>query len=421
MESCRAGRRLPLGVVVLTLLFSAAQDGQAGTEPSRTCELPAALRDTTGHVLLRFVLLGGKVNFVKPLFVVAEPSDRADALAKSVEQCLKESTYSVPGVLPGQSVEILQAFHYFPPTSGSDSIELGDGRRVARAHVEEMRMLRLELADNLLGGSDYVDTQETGWELRTNIKRREREVVMNTIRGAIRSFRGIFPRVSPLDASSDLVILLFESKAQFLQVAAFDRIFRGPTPAGQYDPVGQTAYTFVSRRDRPLKLSVDVLVHEVVHHLTHRDPEAQQREVPFWVSEGISVFVELLRPAKGNSEGLAAFERGKLKQTGYVWISSGTIYLDAVEAHRKAQSDLELDALLAGKLDRFSVEDAYGLSWVLVHYLINGEDGALREPFEVWLTGSMGTPGDRGIQAALGRTTEQFEAGVLQHLATMRR
>jgi len=93
---CRAlgGRRscryVPVALLVVLLLGSSAGLA-ARTVSARTCPLPAEMSDTTGHVLLRFMVLGGRVNFVKPLFVVAEPPEHADALVDTVRSCLKKA------------------------------------------------------------------------------------------------------------------------------------------------------------------------------------------------------------------------------------------------------------------------------------------------------------------------------------------
>ena len=70
---------------------------------------------------------------------------------------------------------------------------------------------------------------------------------------------------------------------------------------------------------------------------------------------------------------------------------------------------------------RMEANLAYGLSWLLTHYMINGENGALKKAYEQWLTTGMGSEGDAGLPAALGRTPAQILDGLKAHVEAMKR
>jgi len=408
--------RLARLVIVVTLLLGVVPStAWAQVEPTRkqSCALPDSLKGVSGHVLVRYsVDIKGHVNFVKPTFVVVDPAEQQTAVVASVQDCLKQWRYPPMAEAPSwghASVEALQAFHYFRPAPpGSETISLPDGRSIPRVHLDEMDDLRLSLAEQLLAGSAYAEERGLGWTLRSNVRRFDREAMVKAIRFTETAFDEVFPGRTPLSNEHAATVFLFDSQDAFNQVAAFDRILRGPMPAGQYSPADATAYTFLSKQEQPLRLSTDIVVHEFTHHLVHRRLAAPGRKVPYWVDEGIASLLQLLRAPKDGRVDLTGFERGDQAQGSFRWVAPATRYLKAIEGLEKTNEWPDFGRFLRGEFDSLTAEQSYGLSWALVHYLLHGEGGALRQSFVGWVTGSMGAPDDPGIAAALGRTPEQI-------------
>lgn len=423
----RPGYRLkvPGPALLAWALVAAAAGPVTGQVPTqkRRCTLGADLDGVTGHALMRYTVdRQGHVNFVKPAFVVVEPGDREPDVVASLQECLK--TWRYPPNVAGWSspqIEVLQAFHWFPPAPpGAEVVPLADGRRIPRVHLEEMRALRVRLAKELLSGPRYAETHESGWTLLTDARRRDAAAVVDAIRFAGRAFDMAFPGRPPPTDEEPVTLFLFGSEDSFNQVAAFDHILRGPKPAGQYTPADATAYTFVSKQEQPLRLSIDVVVHEVVHHLVHERLAGGDRDLPYWAEEGIASYLELLRTPKDGSIDLADFERGRQAQGAFSWTAPATRYLDAVTGMQRTDSWPDFEAFLDGRFESLTAEESYGLSWLLVHYLLHGEEGALRAPFEAWLAGPAGSADDPGIAAALDREPERIRLALAAYADSLR-
>ena len=91
---------------------------------------------------------------------------------------------------------------------------------------------------------------------------RNRDLVVQAIRQAGDAFDQTFPGRPPLSESRRMTLFVFRRNDAFNQVAAFDRIFRGPKPAGQYSRHDRTLYTWVDKSEHPLPVSMETLVHE---------------------------------------------------------------------------------------------------------------------------------------------------------------
>ena len=423
--AARIGRLGRVAVLVaLPGLFASASPAQVEPTSKRTCTLPETLRGTSGHVLVRYAVdEAGHVNFVRPVFVVVDPPEREEALVGSLQDCLKQWRY--PSMEGGPSwghttVPALQAFHYFSPApAGSEAVTLPDGRSIPKTYLEEIDALRLDLAKKLLAGSDYAEERETGWILRSNVSRPDRQSVIKTFHATSAAFDQAFPGRPPLSDERAATVFLFDRKDAFDQVAAFDRILRGPVPGGEYFPADATAYTFLSKQEQPLRMSTQTLAHEFTHHLVQVRLAAGRR-VPYWVHEGIATFFEALRPPKDDRVDLAAFERGVQAQGSFRWTAPATRYLRAVADLDKAHQWPDFERFLNGEFEALTPEQSYGLSWALIHYLMNAESGALRQPFTEWVTGPMGSPDDPGIAGKLGRTPEQMRDALAAYARTLK-
>ena len=421
-----------LWACLMLLIPGAVEARQLEPLQKSSCTLPESLAGTGGHVLVRYTVNeAGKVNYVTPAFSVADPPDKLGALVESVQACVKGWSYrpvkvSQPQHMvsgnPTGSVQLLQAFHYFrPDLTDTQTVEIEGGKRALRKQLDEMRSLKLALGRKLLEGSQRVVKEGPGWTVETNAAPKERAVLVGGVMFAMDSFGKVFTTARPLPESAKFTMLLFGEQDQFRQVAAFDNLFRGPTPAGQYTSWDMMAYTFSSGREHPVKMSRDYVVHETVHHLVFQRLGDEKRKPPFWVNEGIATYFELLEPDRKGVFDLYEFRRGRQVEGGYSWVSKADRYLLTFEEHLKEGRLPDLGKFLDGSLDTLDADLAYGLSWILTHYLINGENAALRRAWETWLTGGMGSDGDGGIPVALGRTTAQILEGIKGHVTEMKR
>jgi len=401
-----------IALLAIPLLGAGGVRGNMVPLQDASCDLPKELSSVTGHALFRYIVSpDGSVGDVVEVYLTSVPPSRKDAFSQALRSCLEGWHYK-PAQYSGipVPVQMLMAFHYFEPTfHGAPLVDLPDGKTIPLRHFEIMREEKLNLARRLLDGPEYAEISRGGWTLRTNVRSDQREELLSAIDRTQRRFGSVFPNALSVPNSSPLVVLLFRNEDQFNQVAAFDNVLRMKGfIAGQYSPQEHTAYA--SLGDQPIPMVVSTLVHETAHHLIHQRLIKEPRYPPFWVNEGLATFMELL--CAEESSALSCFARGEQRDGAYRWRARGTVYLNAVGNKRP-----DLRAFLAGSSEVGSIpaDVAYGLSWLLVHFMINGENGIHRERLDKWLlTDADGHHGE-SILAALGLTAEELDIRLQKH------
>jgi hypothetical protein len=312
-------------------------------------------------------------------------------------------------------IKMMLAFHYFQPAPpGSGTVSLPGGKEVPPAHLEELREEKLKFASTLLAGSTFSETEGNGWLLRTNVRKSDMRTVVEALEQATAAFDVVFPEAPPLPDSSRVIVLLFRETEHYNRVAAFDNI-RNMRAAmtGKYHPDEQIAYA--STGDMPLEVVSRVLVHEAVHHLVHQRLFGDDREPPVWADEGIATFISTLRdPGKGALD-LARFNREKKIEKGYLWPAQGVHYLKALDTYDRREMLPDLGLFLSGEV-RVEFDVFYGQTWVLVHYLINADEGKYRGPFRKWLLGKIGELG-----SVTGKTTSQLQDALGEYRKNLKR
>jgi hypothetical protein len=411
-------RRVSLATFLLTVLAaSPAAARQLTPLQDATCEMPPDLRSVTGHALFRYLIgPAGRVESIEDLYATSEPLSRRKAFIAALRSCLQGWRYEASGAqrVP-LTARMLMAFHYFRPVAeGAPSITLSDGRALPLVHIQEMREERVRLATRILAGREYSEVKQATYTIQTDVAAGPRKSLMEAIDRAHRAFTHVFPTAPALTADSMLNVFLFRDEEAFNQVAAFDNLVRMKGGiAGQYSPVNQTAYA--SLGNKPPALVINEMVHEVTHHLVHQRLFRDGRDPPRWVNEGIATFMELLRPGKGPE--LARFERGTQTQGGFRWQALGDTYLEALAREAKAESEPDLKAFLAGspELGPMKSDLFYGLSWLIVHFLITGEDEAYRRRFETWLLTQADARNGESVASALDLTIEELGKKLAAH------
>jgi hypothetical protein len=403
-------------LVALTVLVCTAPRTFPEVEglEKKTCGLPPGFAGTTGHVLLRYqVNQGGHVNYVEPVWSVVSPPEKTQDLFQHLRHCLEQWKFP-----PGALVDAFQGFHYFGPLRGTpELVPVPGNRKVPLPHIQD-REAKLRLADLLLEGPERQEVTGNGWVLRTNVRPGERQNLVSSIQRAERSFEEVFPG-RPGHTENPVIVIVFAARDSVRKLSAFDNLYIRQAPGGEYIPEERVAYTYASRRDAPLKASEEYVRHEVTHHLVFDRLSGFDRDPPYWVNEGIATFMASLRSAKKDTIDRFKFVRGQQVEGAFRWPARSDRYIGAFEHHAAKLPDP--DRFLRGDFDEMDVDLAYGLSWILVHYLINGEQGALYRPFVAWMTSTMGSPDDKGIAAALGRTPAQIFAALPAHVLAMKR
>ncbi|MGH9867730.1 MAG: hypothetical protein ACREAA_06150 [Candidatus Polarisedimenticolia bacterium] len=354
-----------------------------------SCHLPAGIADTVGHVLVTYrVGESGKVDQARAVYSVVSPAPRRDQVLAVLEACVKGWAYQ-PAVSSGRAVPewLLAAFHFFEPApEGAGMVSVPGGRTIPAPHLETLRREKQALAMFLLSGAQFRSVREAGVELRTDLPGDAADGLVQAVRQARLSFEAAFPQAPAERAGTVLTMHVFGRQEEFNQVVAFDELSMVHVPlAGQYTPDGRMVY--LSAGGKPLGLTARVVAHEVTHHLVHQRLYAGRRSAPFWVSEGIAAFIENMGSSAADGDvNLASLDRGLHTEEGYTWMADPDRYLKRIEDVSRDGVHLPVADLMRGRgTDGQDRVLAYGMSWLLVHYLMVGDGSAQRETFRSWV------------------------------------
>jgi len=201
-----------------------------------------------------------------------------------------------------------------------------------------------------------------------------------------------------------VTLFLFSSEEEFNAISAFDNISQQRWAAGgQYQRADSVGYALVG--DLPLRLAAVALTEVLTHHLVRQCLPAGRAERHFWVGQGLASFIGLLKPARKGEIDLSRFERGTQAGGGGLWISHSTRFLDELDAVDKIGKMPDLAAFLTDQWEEMDELLANGLSWVMVHYLLNAGEGKNLPIFNAWLKSPAPESGaGPSIIEALGRT-----------------
>jgi hypothetical protein len=91
---------------------------------------------------------------------------------------------------------------------------------------------------------------------------------------------------------------------------------------------------------------------------------------------------------------------------------------------RENLSEVDVAALVDGGLDRHFFdehgESLYDVSWLLVHFLMNGEDGRHRDAFRAWVLDAGAAKSAATLAAATAIPAADLPARLREHLARLR-
>ena len=188
--------------------------------------------------------------------------------------------------------------------------------------------------------------------------------------------------------------------------ASFRR--RSPGEKGRFDPSSETlmidANPSVDSYDRGL------LFHEATHALLYFSIRQSKGRgsLPGWVDEGVAEY----------------FGSNARNSTGRRLEFAHRRHVNNVRLHLTAEEPIELRRLLNVESGEFSVGDdaplRYAQSYTLVHFLLDGEDGAYREPFFAYLRGAFAGKGSAStFKKVVGRDLDPIEADWNAHVRSL--
>lgn len=288
----------------------------------------------------------------------------------------------------------------------------------------------LARADELIRDRNY--RSETGSLVR--IQTDDPRIDLRGVATLLERFRTYFEEfwlgraeLAPYDETSR--VLLFYSYYKYNQLLDGDWSRSLVRPKGHYGSLFD-AIILHTDSDRPGGLA-NTIVHESAHQLIDQRLFGRDRRPALWISEGLAQYfgdtymprdagfetavvggkeieVFLGRKGAGESDAKPRIKalRRLLEEAGErEWSPSGRL-------------------LVASDPNSFygrGVEDNYALSWLIVHYLFHGDDGAHAATFVEWITAR--TPDDAvgdAILAKLGMTEYELDAALLAHTRSIK-
>jgi len=431
-------------VVILLALVGAPRVATAGETvhpvPLQKGDCAAAPGDAafTGHALFSYrIETTGAVQGIKLLYADVQPVDRKPAYLAEVTSCLERWRFR-PATVDGTPAATVMnvAFHRFPPARGheedAEKVVLPGGRVVPVALMKQVRVAMLAFMESLLKGPDYKEAKGIGWRVRTDLPKSSLDDVQAAIEFAQRVFDEAFPGPGAPAGAQDVTVVLFKDEKEYQQLSAFDNIIPDRAPvAGQYDPEFRTIYSALG--SQPMPVFARTMAHEATHHFAALRLSDAEDRIPRWLNEGVAQYIECTRMAKPGKVRLEALDRGRVEQPAVVMARAeayrgSLIYQKRVE---NALSNLDANlasvdiaALVDGQLDRHFFDEAaltlYDVSWLLVHYLMNGDGRQHREAFRKWVT-DVGTPRNAAsLSAAVGIPAHDLSGRLRAYLAQIK-
>lgn len=293
------------------------------------------------------------------------------------------------------------------------------------ADDEEALEAFLARAEDLIRDRNHRAANGTHYRVQTDDPRLDARAAVALLEG----FRSWFDEywgdrlaLAPYEQTSR--VFMFYSFYKFNRLLEGDFRFRDVRPKGHYGSLFDVI-TLHTDADGPEVLG-DALVHEAAHQLVDRRLYASGHIPSLWLSEGLASYfgytrmdetgtflpgeiggkaTELIRGVRGKS----GESRSRLKTLRRLFGSADSDAAPIVERVLSIEDP-----------NRFYGENAqqnYGVSWLLVHYLLHGDDGAHADGFLRYLRGE--TSGRRGpdeLYRSIGIDAGELERRLARYL-----
>ncbi len=285
---------------------------------------------------------------------------------------------------------------------------------------EEIREALLEKAKELIRDKNYASKKTAHYMIRTDDPRLD----LAAAGDLLERFRVFFVQfwedefdLEPFEDQSQ--VFLFYSFYKYNKIWTGKERFGEFRPAGHYRP--DTDLITLHSDSSVLDALPGSLVHEAAHQLAEKMLFGGGPPRAGWLEEGLASYFgftglkamgegsrSVAKDRKSSSPKLARGRLAELKRTlgdKKSWFSVIDL-MDIQESQEFYGADIRIN---------------YAASWVLVHYLLHGEEGAYREPFVRMMKEDQAMAGgSEKVLAALGVDEATFKAGYEHHAKKMK-
>lgn len=277
----------------------------------------------------------------------------------------------------------------------------------------------LARADELIRDRNYRSEAGERYRVQTDDPRVDVRAVVALLEEFRRDFDGFWKdrvELRPYDRESR--VFLFYSFYKFNELLVGDWRFHVSRPKGHYRPWFD-AITIHTDPGGGQSLA-DTLLHEAAHQLVEQRLLGGQAPQAIWLSEGLASYFgytainrEGLRPGvvgrkevallKGGDAESGAEARARLKEFNRAARGANAPFAEVMAIRDPA-------VFYGPQASRY-----YSASWLLVHFLLHGDDGAHAAGFARWLEAIAGGEPDADLLAEIGLGAPQLEEAALAH------
>jgi len=289
----------------------------------------------------------------------------------------------------------------------------------------------IALAEELVRDKNYWSRSSDRYRIQTDDPDLDSKATVELLESFRTFFDGFWPdsvELHPYDEVSR--VFLFDSFHKYNKLLGFDARFSDVRPKGHYIS-GFNVMVLRTTADERGGLA-DTLVHEAAHQLIDQRLYGDGFPPSTWVSEGLaSYFGYTLRDKTGE------FKPGRIggKTTALLRGGSKAAAGEAAARLREFKTAVKtisseegpyIDAFLASVADPrgFYGENLmmnYTISWVLVHYLLHGNDGSHRDAFARYLAAeSRGQGGRVVLYREIGMDADALGTALQTHVKKMK-
>jgi TonB family protein len=218
-------------------------------------------------------------------------------------------------------------------------------------------------------------------------------------------------KIEPQAVQGPVRAYFFSSRPQYQ--ALVDKVKGLPESAGFYAPPGLIAFHGEMPSNDDL---IDVMIHEASHAFVDRHVIRPGVVPPRWLSEGLAEYYGSSRVKKGKLV-LGTYRRSSIYRVPWdVFLGRSWTQMNITEVKRRIRRGeaLQLEELLGADRATFYSEKIhlfYTQSWMLVHFLIHGEEGWAEEEFPRFLLYvAEGFRPDLALRQTYGVGPEELEA-----------
>ena len=285
----------------------------------------------------------------------------------------------------------------------------------------------IALADDLIHDKNYRSFTTDRFRVQTDDPRVDPKAVASLLEDFRDYFDEFWSGTLDLQPQESLSrVFLFYSFYKYNQLLEGDWRFSDVRPKGHYLD-GVNAITLYTDSAAASDLA-DVLIHEETHQLFGERLFTEEQPIPTWVLEGLASYfgyTYMDQDGKFHTGEIGGKKVALMRNEQPAPGRESKQQLSSLKRSMKSKTETPRLIDVAWIKDPAAFytrpEWSYPASWILVHYLLHGEDGARRPAFARYLVQvSQGNGEPETLLQELGISAEELEAAATDYLKKLK-